>query len=149
MSATPPKRILIATDGTPGGRAAVTEGLTLARALEAAVTVVSVHPRVSPVASPYSRRRFTEHLSVADATIESALAEADSLGVPADSEIAEGDPPVEILGLAERHGADMIVVGSRGLGALAGSLLGSVSRWLVTHADVPVLVVKERRGAIE
>jgi len=141
------RHLLIGTDGTPGGRAAVDEGLALALALEASVTFVAVHPRVSSVPAPYYQRRLTEHLAAASATVDAALVEADRLGVDADSEIAEGDPPVELLRLAERHGADMIVVGSRGLGALAGSLLGSVSRWLVTHADVPVLVVKERRPA--
>ncbi len=137
------RHLLIGTDGTPGGRAAVAEGLELAKALGASVTFASVHPRVSVLSAPYYQRRLTEHLASSSATIDAALAEADRLGVDADSEIVEGDPPVELLRLAERYEADMIVVGSRGLGALAGALLGSVSRWLVTHADIPVLVVKE------
>jgi nucleotide-binding universal stress UspA family protein len=136
--------LLIGTDGTPGGRAAVSEGLALARSLGASVTFVAVHPRVSALAAPYYQRRLTEHLASSSATIEAALAEADRLGVAADSEVVEGDPPAELLRLAGSYEADMIIVGSRGLGALAGALLGSVSRWLVTHADIPVLVVKER-----
>jgi nucleotide-binding universal stress UspA family protein len=137
------QHLLIGTDGTPGGKAAVVEGLALARALGASVTFVTVTPRISLMSAPYYQRRLTEHLTTAAAAIEAALGEADRLGVDADSEIAEGDPPAELLRLAGRHRADMIVVGSRGLGALAGALLGSVSRWLVTHSDLPVLVVKE------
>jgi nucleotide-binding universal stress UspA family protein len=139
------RHLLIGTDGTPGGRAAVAQGLELAMALDAAVTFAAVHPHVVSATAPYYQRRLAEQLSVAGAAVDQALAQADRLGVEADSEVVEGDPPVELLRLAETHGADMIVVGSRGLGALAGTLLGSVSRWLVTHADVPVLVVKEPR----
>ncbi len=46
-----------------------------------------------------------------------------------------------IVELARSRDVDVIVVGSRGLGAVAGTLLGSVSRAVVHDADRPVLVV--------
>ena len=55
----------------------------------------------------------------------------------------EGDAVDEILSFADNCGADLIVMGSRGHGALAGALLGSVSSDVVQHANVPVLVAKQ------
>ena len=43
--------------------------------------------------------------------------------------------------IAESDGAEMLIVGSRGLGGFTGMLLGSVSRSCVEHADCPVLVI--------
>jgi nucleotide-binding universal stress UspA family protein len=64
--------------------------------------------------------------------------------VESESEILEGDPAEQILQLARLRGAALIVVGSRGLGAVPGALLGSVSSAVVHGADRPVLVVKPR-----
>lgn len=52
-----------------------------------------------------------------------------------------GNPPDEVLAEGEAWGADLIVVGRRGLGRAAGLLLGSVSAFLLRHSAVPVLVV--------
>jgi len=57
---------------------------------------------------------------------------------------------LEIAGIASGSDASMIVTGSRGRGAVAGAVLGSVSHSLITHATVPVLVVHappDGRGA--
>jgi nucleotide-binding universal stress UspA family protein len=51
---------------------------------------------------------------------------------------------VSVVTLAEESGADLIVVGARGLSAVKGWLLGSVSTAVVHHAPCPVLVVKGR-----
>jgi len=144
------KRILIGTDGSPGARAAVAEGLVLARPLGAEVTFVAVRPRVAGLlGEPYYQRRLSAKLAGARTALDEALAEAERLGVEAEHQIAEGDPAEEILRVAGHLDADVIVVGSRGLGAVAGALLGSVSRFLVQHSPVPVLVVKERRPVHE
>jgi nucleotide-binding universal stress UspA family protein len=61
-------------------------------------------------------------------------------GVQVHRALRAGDPAREILLAAEGARADLIVVGSRGLGSIAGTLLGSVSRDVVQHSDRPVLV---------
>ena len=53
-----------------------------------------------------------------------------------------GRPADEIIRYAEESGADLLVMGSRGLGALREFALGSVSHKVLTHAKCPVLVVK-------
>ncbi|GAB5369176.1 hypothetical protein AAMO2058_001383100 [Amorphochlora amoebiformis] len=57
--------------------------------------------------------------------------------------VMRGDCNRELVDYAESHGADLLVVASRGLGAVRRFLLGSVSGFCVHNSKVPVLVVKE------
>jgi nucleotide-binding universal stress UspA family protein len=59
--------------------------------------------------------------------------------------VCEGEPRAELLRVIEEWKPDLVVVGARGLGAMAGALLGSVSLAVAHHAACSVLVVK--RGA--
>ena len=58
-----------------------------------------------------------------------------------ESAVLRGRPATAIVEDARAFGADLVVVGSRGLGPVSSVLMGSVSRWLVKHADVPVTIV--------
>lgn len=60
----------------------------------------------------------------------------------AGAHVAVGDPVREILKAGEELDADLVVIGSRGLGAVGRALLGSVSDSVVRHAPCPVLVVR-------
>jgi nucleotide-binding universal stress UspA family protein len=137
------EHILVAVDGSLGGRAATEHALELATATGAAVTFVSVYTANAALGAPYYQERLTAGLRGARDAVDEAVAAAAEVGIDADSEIVEGDPAREIVQLARRRGVDLLVVGSRGLGIIAGTLLGSVSRWIVQHSGVPVLVVKD------
>jgi nucleotide-binding universal stress UspA family protein len=76
-------------------------------------------------------------------------------GVAADAGLADaerrvtiGDPAEQLAELAEEEDADLIVVGSRGRGAVKAVLLGSVSHSLIGIARCPVLIVPPQEGAI-
>ena len=138
-------RILIAVDGSEGAHAAVEEGLELAREVEANVIFLTVRPPLPHVlGAPFYAYVFTDDVRDADESLRGAMEAADDYGVDAVSEILEGDAADEIVGFADNRGIDLIVIGSRGLGAFAGALLGSVSRAVVQHAHTPVLVAKTR-----
>ena len=146
------KRILIATDGSPGGREAAEQGLALAATGRARVTIVYVRKRPHEfVGDAYYQRTLSVALAQARQVVDDTLARATDLDVDAEGEIMEGDPVEQIVELARSRDVDLIVVGSRALGPLAGTLLGSVSRGVVHAADRPVLVVtahpNERRAA--
>jgi nucleotide-binding universal stress UspA family protein len=64
-------------------------------------------------------------------------------GKVANTHLRSGDPDKEILRTAESLGVGLIVLGSRGLGAVARMLIGSVSDSVVRHAHCPVFVVRK------
>lgn len=64
-------------------------------------------------------------------------------GVQCAGHIVPDDPAAAILDVARREGADLVVVGSRGLGGMQRFLRGSVSARVATHAPMSVLVVHE------
>jgi nucleotide-binding universal stress UspA family protein len=75
----------------------------------------------------------------AHATVKDLLAAAGSEGVEIIENVVAGAPAPVLIEASK--GADLLVVGSRGRGAFAGMLLGSVSQHCVSHAECPVLVV--------
>jgi nucleotide-binding universal stress UspA family protein len=139
------KEILIATDGSAASREAVQFGLELAEEHAAEVTFVHVVPVLDrsfadgigvPAAKPH---RIDE---VDRRPLEDALALAAEHDVDAKAELLAGLPADEIVAYADSLDADLIVLGSRGRGAIATALLGSVSRCVLHEARRPVLVVR-------
>jgi nucleotide-binding universal stress UspA family protein len=63
-------------------------------------------------------------------------------GVPFEVEVVSADAPMAIARIAlERH-CDFILMGTRGMGAIAGMALGSVATKVIHLADLPVTLVK-------
>jgi nucleotide-binding universal stress UspA family protein len=144
------KRILIATDGSEAAHQALELGIDLARHEEAAVAIVHVIPisDAVPMDGFGLVGRVPHEVTLDDqAVLDDGVAIADREGVPAISKLLHGDPATEIVEYAEVLGADLIVVGSRGHGALASVLLGSVSRGVVARSQRAVLVVRATQVA--
>ena len=141
------KRILIATDGSSGSGVALEQGLSLAADLGAAATVAYVkQPPSALLGEPFYQDTITEEADHARGVITDAKLRATRYDVRVDYEVVEGDPVNAILAFARARDADIIVVGSRGLGAMRGLVLGSVSSAILHQADRPVLVAKTRRS---
>jgi nucleotide-binding universal stress UspA family protein len=141
------KRILVATDGSEGAQAAVADAIELAAKLEAELTFVSVeHLPPTPFGVPPYYLANPEAHHQCEQAVAEAVAAAEEAGVEATAKVlrASPDPAHDVVELARELDADLIVVGSRGHGAVASALLGSVSRSVVGHADRPVLVAKHR-----
>ncbi len=144
------KRILIATDGSPSAQQAVEFGVDLAKHEDAAIAVVYVVSTAAIVAmNGFGIAGYVPYELTADdeAVLDDAAAVADREGVAAVSKLLRGDPVTEIVQYADLLGADLIVVGSRGRGAIAAAMLGSVSRGVLARAKRPVLVVRSAEVA--
>src|SRR5580765_7611841 len=86
------KQILIATDGSPGGREAVDHGLGLAAETNARVTLVYVRkPPPEALGDGYYQRTLSTSLREAREVVDDALGSAEAMGVDAEGEIMEGD----------------------------------------------------------
>ena len=78
-----------------------------------------------------------------DATLHEVAAEPN--GVAIERRVVEGAPATVLID--ESRLADLLVVGSRGLGGFTGLLLGSVSQQCAHHAACPVVIVRASKGA--
>lgn len=138
------KEIMVAIDGSEGSLAAIDEAVDLAAPLGAHITFLAVRKAPSSLLGTTNYQcRLARDLGVTRAAVDAALEKAQGAGIEARGEVLEGDAVDEILSFADNCGADLIVMGSRGHGALAGAMLGSVSSEVTRHANVPVLVAKQ------
>jgi nucleotide-binding universal stress UspA family protein len=146
--------ILIAMDGSPHSMKAVEVGSQIAAALKAKLVLLNV---AKPDKAIEAMKQFAkaEHSTDRDADIIDILkrgarqmlkveaVKAQSAGVQnVVVEVEEGPIARTIVARGKHHKADIIVVGSRGLGDIEGLLRGGVSHRVETLAKCPVLVVK-------
>jgi nucleotide-binding universal stress UspA family protein len=156
--------VLVPTDGSEYAERAVRFSAQVAdRRHEAEVTVMYVHLRVQPVSQERATVQVpgeprhevpmihdetdSEELVHAQEIVDAAISEIKNLvtspdvtvtgRVVVDNRVVEG-----ILRIADETSADIIVVGTRGLSALRGVIMGSVSHALIEKANCPVLIVK-------
>ena len=147
------RKILIATDGSPAALHAVELGLELADEQHAEPTFVHVAPDldVLPVTGLGMGGPVSVPHELADedrSSLDEALELAEERGIFARTKLLTGDPAGKIVAYADEIDADLIVVGSRGLGKIGSALLGSVSHKLLHHATRPVMVVRAVEQAV-
>ena len=142
-------RILVATDGSPHAIGAAKFTARLVRELrEAEVVLVNVGhiPAMTMGGLGEGYVDFgalQEGMKQAGDAILSETAKAFAGIDPRVSRVyQEGDPAGEIIKAAKEHSADIIVMGSRGMGQIGGLILGSVSERVLHAAHGPVLIVR-------
>lgn len=144
------KKILVPYDGSEHAKKALAQAIDLAEAGKGKLYVASVCNIVSVMSN-------FDQVSIAEGCLTTQLSqdlekqcradleEAKSVipeEVPVETLFEVGSPGPVLLQMADDMKADLIVMGSRGLGPLKGIFMGSVSSYLVSRAKCPVLIVK-------
>jgi nucleotide-binding universal stress UspA family protein len=138
------KRVLVAVDGSEAAVRAARMGADVAARFGARVTLVYVVPRLLLPPDVYGltveevEREQSVH---GQEVLRSALAALAGAGVELDSKVLSGPPAETLAEAAAAPDVDLVVVGSRGQGAVKRMLLGSVSDRLVHICPRPILVV--------
>ncbi len=133
------KRMVVGTDGSPGSTVALRWAAELAARHGAEILVMT---GFNPANAHLIDDSVEDLLSEQRPTIESWGEAARLAGVPVRSVIETADPRTGILAVAEREGADLIVVGREGTSAGPGFLhMGNVGEWLAHHSPLPIAVV--------
>ena len=140
--------IVVGVDSSHGSKAALAWALAQARLTGAAVEAVAAWRQPATYEYSYGSIPFLSPGDNIAATAEKVLTQtvADVVGTPDQPvdvrvKVAHGSAAQILLEAAA--GAELLVVGSRGHGAFAGMLLGSVSQHCTQHAPCPVIVVPD------
>ena len=145
-----PTKILLATDGSADAILAARAAVDLSSRTGSELHVVHAWQAIPPYAYPSlstewyvppyeeaARKLLTEQVELVE----------EAGGAVAEAHLVRGRPADAVIDQGEEVGADLIVVGSRGLGAVGRLLVGSVSEGIVHQAPCPVLVVRGGQGA--
>ncbi len=138
------ERILLAVDGSEHALHATRKAAELARLMKPVEfrIVVAYDPIPLYLGEPNMQIAITNRKGEAEEVLNMAVKEVGDLPCEIHTELLEGDPASAIIEVASIRNSDVIVMGSRGLGRLAGLLLGSTSQKVVAHAPCPVLIVR-------
>lgn len=145
------KQILVAVDGSRGGRRALDEAVKIARATGGTIEALCVvqHPaRLIDVNSGFAdepTRREATH-DAATAALDEAktvLAQAQVTGTARAADANGEEIAAVIYRIAAEEGADLVVMGTRGLSGMKRLLLGSVAESFLRMADRPVMLVRD------
>ena len=145
-------KLLVAVDGSEEATAAAQAATEMARAADSEVHVAYAmqEERYRPHLGPEMWEGWEEGFERAKRSARSWVEnEAQRMrgegAIKVEPHLLVGRPDAVIVWLAEEIGADLVLVGSRGLGAMKRTLIGSVSDSAVRHAHCPVMVVRKEK----
>jgi len=136
------KKILVPLDGSPNSFRGLDVAINMARQCHATITglyVVGItKPRINEQIGPLEKL-LLEH---AQKIMKKAKLTAAKKGVLFFDTVSYGDDEKRIVDIAKRKNFDLIVIGSRGMGAAKEIFLGSTSNYVLHKSKKPVLIVK-------
>lgn len=137
-------KLLLAVDGSEHALNAARVASSLAKAMNSKTLriVVAYEPIPLYLGEPNLQEAITARLDESRKILQRAEETVGEIPGNIHTEMIEGGAAEAILEVAKTHGSDVIVMGSRGLGKLAGLVLGSTSQKVVSHAPCPVLIVR-------
>lgn len=137
-------KILLAVDGSEHALHAARVAADLARTMNAKeFRIVVAYDFIPPyLGEPNLQYAIDARMDEAKSVLQNALNAVGKLPCEVDTELIEGPAAEAVIDVAATRKSDVIVMGSRGLGKLAGLLLGSTSQKVVAHAPCPVLIVR-------
>jgi nucleotide-binding universal stress UspA family protein len=138
------KKILLAYDGSPGARRALTVGIELAKLHGAKLTALAVQERLPRFSGTIDE--VQEEKDLADQQyrrlLDAAQAQAQEAGVQLQTLMYPGHPAQTIVELAKEGHFDLILVGHSGLSGVWAAFLGSTAEKVSRHADCSILIVR-------
>ena len=137
------QKILLAVDGSAHSDKAADYAAGLAAAFQAELFVVHAYPQTSDMLGYDDFKRLvSRRKSAGQKVLDRICDRLAGHGVSPREDLLEGPEAEAILASADAHEADLVVMGTRGLGTLEGMLFGSISRKVSQHARCPVLLAR-------
>jgi nucleotide-binding universal stress UspA family protein len=142
------RNLLVSIDGSPHADQALSEAIDIAQAGRARLTLLTAVKSCpawaySPVSAAAARQLSSEFEREAHKVMGDAVARVPD-DLPVTKIITHEPVRTALMKQIEEGQHDLVVMGSRGRGAVASSLLGSVSHHALNHSPVPVLIVHAR-----
>ena len=143
-----PRTIVVATDFSAPGNAAVDRAVDLARYLGAKLHIAHVFTLPVPLLTVYefslSGSDMRDARDMAREKLDACAEQAAAAGVTATTSLLDGATAQAVVTLAGDLDADWVVVGTHGHTGLQHVLLGSIAERIVRHSPCSVLVVRSR-----
>jgi nucleotide-binding universal stress UspA family protein len=137
------KHIIVAIDGSPHSDRCLEYAAALARGFGSSLTLIHAFHHTSDLLGYEEQAKLVARRELAgQAVLDQARRKLGANDLQVQEELLEGPAAEAILALAESGRADLIIMGTRGLGALKGLVLGSVSHKVVHMAHCPVLMIR-------
>jgi len=134
-------KILVAVDGSQQSNAALAVAVDMAQHYGGSLLLLHAFPHVSDLLGmPQYEYLLETRSALGQRVLDSAQARVGGV-VSFETQLIGGPPAPAILRVAAEDRCDLIIIGSRGHGQLAGLLLGSVSSAVTQRAECPVLIV--------
>jgi nucleotide-binding universal stress UspA family protein len=138
------EKILLAVDGSEHALHSARTAADLARTMDSKeFRIVVAYDAIPPyLGEPNMQFTIDARIEEAKKIMQTAINAVGDLPCEIHTELLEASPAEAIINVATTRKSDVIVMGSRGHGTLAGLLLGSTSQKVVAHAPCPVLIVR-------
>jgi nucleotide-binding universal stress UspA family protein len=135
-------KILVTLDGTPSDRAIIEHVKELAKL--AGSRLVLLHVADGWAARTYGRDAVSREIQEDTQYLQYVREEFQTAGIPAETEMAYGDPAREIIKWVQQQGCDLIAMSTHGHRFLADIFLGTTASHVQHNVSVPVLLLRAK-----